>query len=70
MEKQQKQKLLVAILFFAIITSVAVWAYVKILIPNKEFHQRTGQKYTQKKQYKTNYNPDYIDSVIDAKKKK
>ncbi len=70
MEKQQKQKLLVAILFFAIITSVAVWAYVKILKPNKEFHQRPGQKYTQKKQYKTNYNPDYIDSVIDAKKKK
>lgn len=69
MEKQQKQKLFVAIIFFAVITSISVWAYVKILKPNKEYHQKTGNKYTQKKQYKTDYNPDYIDSVIDAKKK-
>jgi hypothetical protein len=70
MEKQQKQKLIVAVIFFSIITGVAIWAYVGILKPNKEYHQKTGVKYTQKKTYKTNYNPDYIDSVIEAKKKK
>ncbi len=69
MEKQQKQKLIIAVIFFAIITGIAVWAYVGILKPNKEYHQKTGRKYTQKKQYKTLYNPDYIDSVIDAKNK-
>jgi hypothetical protein len=69
MEKQQKQKLFVAIIFFAAITSISVWAYLTILKPNKEYHQKTGNKYTQKKQYKTSYNPDYIDSVIAAKKK-
>ena len=68
MEKQQKQKLVVAILFFAIITSISVWAYLNILKPNKEYHQKTGNKYTQKKQYKTSYNPDYIDSVIAEKR--
>ena len=69
MEKQQKQKLVVAILFFTVITALSVWAYITILKPNKEYHQKTGKKYTQKKQYKTDYNPDYIDSIIQVKKK-
>ena len=69
MEKQQKQKLAVAIIFFSIITGVATWAYIAILKPNKEYHQKTGKKYTQKKQYKTDYNPDYIDSLVEVNKK-
>jgi len=69
MEKQQKQKLAVAIIFFSIITGVATWAYFAILKPNKEYHQKTGKKYTQKKQYKTDYNPDYIDSLVEVNKK-
>ena len=70
MEKQQKQKLWVAIIFVAFITGIALWAYFAILRPNREYHQRTGQKYTQKKKYITTYNPDYIDSVLEAKKAK
>lgn len=68
MEKQQKQKLAVAIIFFTIITGISIWAYFKILKPNKEYHQKTGKKYTQKKQFKTDYNPDYIDSLVEVNK--
>lgn len=69
MEKQQKMKLVVATIFFSIITGIATWAYFTILKPNKAYHQKTGHKYTQKKQYKTDYNPDYIDSLVEANKK-
>ncbi len=68
MEKQQKQKLAVAIIFFTIITGISIWAYVAILKPNKEYHKKTGKKFTQKIQYKTNYNPDYIDSLVEVNK--
>jgi hypothetical protein len=68
MEKQQKQKLAVALIFFSIITGISVWAYFAILKPNKEYHKRTGKKYTQKKEYKTDYNPDYIDSLVEVNK--
>ncbi|MGB0269233.1 MAG: hypothetical protein ACPGCV_03540 [Bacteroidia bacterium] len=68
MEKQQKLKLIVAVTFFLVITGLAVWAYITILLPNKEYHQKTGKKYTQKLEYKTDYNPDYIDSVLESKK--
>lgn len=70
MEKQQRNKLIVAIGFFLIVTGCAVWAYTSILIPNREYHKRTGQKYSQKKKYITKHNPDYIDSVLEAKKKR
>lgn len=70
MEKQQKMKLWVALGFILIVTGTAVWAYYAILIPNREYHQKTGKKYTQKLKYKTDYNPDYIDSVLESKKEK
>jgi hypothetical protein len=69
MEKQQRNKLIVAIGFFLLVTGCAIWAYTTILIPNREYHKRTGHKYSQKKKYKTTHNPDYIDSVLEAKKK-
>lgn len=69
MEKQQKQKLAVAIIFLSIILGMATWAYITILLPNREYRKRTGEKYTQKLQYKTKYNPDFVDSVIDSKEK-
>lgn len=69
MEKQQKIKLIIAVSFVTFITALAAWAYFSILKPNKEYHQKTGKKYTQKLKYKTQYNPDYIDSIIESKKK-
>ncbi len=67
MEKQQRNKLIVGIGFIALITGISVWAYITILVPNREYHKRTGKKYSQKIQYKTSYNPDYIDSLVRAK---
>ncbi len=67
MEKQQRNKLIVGIGFIALITGISVWAYITILVPNREYHKRTGKKYSQKIQYKTTYNPDYIDSLVRAK---
>lgn len=67
MEKQQRNKLIVGIGFIALITGISVWAYITILLPNREYHKRTGKKYSQKIQYKTTYNPDYIDSLVRAK---
>lgn len=67
MEKQQRNKLIVGIGFIALITGISAWAYVTILVPNREYHKRTGKKYSQKVQYKTTYNPDYIDSLVRAK---
>ena len=69
MEKQQKQKLAVAVIFFTIITGISIWAYFALLKPNKEYHKTTGKKYTQKKKYKTDYNPDFIDSLVEVNKK-
>jgi hypothetical protein len=67
MEKQQRNKLIVGIGFIALITGISVWAYITILVPNRDYHKRTGKKYSQKIQYKTTYNPDYIDSFVRAK---
>lgn len=67
MEKQQRNKLIVGIGFIALITGISVWAYITILLPNREYRKRTGKKYSQKIQYKTTYNPDYIDSLVRAK---
>jgi hypothetical protein len=67
MEKQQRNKLIVGIGFIALITGISVWAYITILVPNRDYHKRTGKKYSQKIQYKTSYNPDYIDSLVRAK---
>jgi hypothetical protein len=66
MEKQQRNKLIVGIGFIALITGISVWAYITILVPNRDYHKRTGKKYSQKIQYKTTYNPDYIDSLVRA----
>jgi len=68
MEKQQKMKLIVAVTFFLIITGLAVWAYITILFPHKVYHQKTRKKSHQKLEYKTDSNPDYIDSVLESKK--
>lgn len=68
MNKHQRNKLIVAVGFFILITGVSIWAYTKILKPIKESrHERKG-KYTLKGKYKTQYNPDIIDS-IEAKTK-
>jgi hypothetical protein len=48
---------------------MATWAYITILLPNREYRKRTGEKYTQKLQYKTKYNPDFVDSIIKSKEK-
>ncbi|GDX50128.1 hypothetical protein LBMAG26_09870 [Bacteroidota bacterium] len=69
MNKQQKIKLIVAIAFFLLITGMSIVAYIKILKPIRDTrNERTG-KFTLKGKYKTNYNPDIIDS-IEAKEKR
>ncbi len=67
MEKQQRNKLIVGLGFIAVITGISIWAYFAILVPNRNYHNKTGKKYSQKLQYKTSYNPDYIDSILRAK---
>ncbi len=67
MEKQQRNKLIVGIGFIALITGISLWAYITILVPNREYHKKTGKKYSQKLRYKTRYNPDYIDSLLRVK---
>ena len=69
MEKQQKFKLAIAIVFFALITGISIVAYVKILKPIRDTRSERKGKFTLKGKYKTNYNPDIIDS-IEAKEKK
>ena len=69
MEKQQKFKLTIAIAFFALITGISIVAYVKILKPIRDTRSERKGKFTLKGKYKTNYNPDIIDS-IEAKEKK
>jgi hypothetical protein len=68
MNKQQRNKLIVAIGFFVLITSVSVWAYVTILKPIRDHRGERKGKYSLKGKYKTEYNPDIIDS-IEAKTK-
>lgn len=68
MNTHQKNKLIVAIGFFVAITAISIWAYTTILKPIRDTRsQRTG-KFTLKGKYKTQYNPDIIDS-IEAKTK-
>ena len=63
MNKQQKIKLIVAIAFFLLITGMSIVAYIKILKPIRDTrNERTG-KFTLKGKYKTNYNPDIMDSI-------
>ncbi len=69
MEKQQRNKLIVGLSFIIVVLSLATWAYVTILLPNREYRKKTGHKYSQKLQYKTKYNPDFVDSVMESKKK-
>ncbi|MFM7639013.1 MAG: hypothetical protein ACKO67_04700 [Bacteroidota bacterium] len=68
MNKQQRNKLIVAIGFFALITTVSVWAYMTILKPIRDTRGERKGKFTLKGKYKTKYNPDIIDS-IEAKTK-
>lgn len=68
MNKHQRNKLIVAIGFFVLITTVSIWAYLNFLKPIRDTrNERTG-KFTLKGKYKTEYNPDIIDS-IEAKTK-
>ena len=69
MEKKQRNKLIVAILFLTLITAASVWAYITILMPVREYRKATGKKYTQKKAYKTEYLR-IQDSLLEAKKLK
>lgn len=68
MNTHQRNKLIVVIGFFVAITAISIWAYTTILKPIRDTRsQRTG-KFTLKGKYKTQYNPDIIDS-IEAKTK-
>lgn len=69
MNKHQRNKLIVAIGFFTLITAISIVAYVKILKPIRDTRSSRTGKYTLKGKYKTTYNPDIIDS-IEAKEKK
>ncbi len=63
MNKQQKIKLTVAIAFFALITGISIVAYIKILKPIRDTRSERTGKFTLKGKYKTNYNPDIMDSI-------
>lgn len=67
MNKQQRAKLAVGLTFIALITGISIWAYVSILKPIRENRSQREGKHTLKRGYKTQYNPDFIDSVIEAK---
>lgn len=68
MNKHQRNKLIVAIGFFILITSVSIWAYIDFLKPIRDTRGERSGKFTLKGKYKTDYNPDIIDS-IEAKTK-
>lgn len=70
MEKQQRNKLIVAICFFVFFTSIASIAYIKIILPNREKRKQSinHEKLNLKTGYKTKVNPNIIDSMIKAKK--
>ena len=63
MNKQQKIKLTVAIAFFALITGISIVAYIKILKPIRDTRSERTEKFTLKGKYKTQYNPDIMDSI-------
>ena len=63
MNKQQKIKLTVAIAFFALITGISIVAYIKILKPSRDTRSERTGKFTLKGKYKTQYNPDIMDSI-------
>ncbi|MEI8100901.1 MAG: hypothetical protein WCH09_04970 [Bacteroidota bacterium] len=63
MNKQQKIKLTVAIAFFMLITGMSIVAYVKILKPIRDTRSERTGKFTLKRKYKTQYNPDIMDSI-------
>ena len=63
MNKQQKIKLTVAIAFFALITGISIVAYIKILKPIRDKRSERTGKFTLKGKYKTQYNPDIMDSI-------
>jgi hypothetical protein len=63
MNKQQKIKLTVAIAFFMLITGMSIVAYVKILKPIRDTRSERTGKFTLKGKYKTQYNPDIMDSI-------
>jgi len=63
MNKQQKIKLTVAIAFFMLITGMSIVAYIKILKPIRDTRSERTGKFTLKGKYKTQYNPDIIDSI-------
>ncbi|MFZ9755511.1 MAG: hypothetical protein ACO3DK_05710 [Bacteroidia bacterium] len=70
MNKQQKVKLAVALSFFALITGISLWAHFTILEPIRKDRENREGKHTLKRGYRTQYNPDFIDSVIEAKQSK
>ena len=63
MNKHQRNKLIVAISFFVLITTVSIWAYTTILKPIRDTRSERTGKFTLKGKYKTQYNPDIIDSI-------
>ena len=63
MNKHQRNKLIVAISFFVLITPVSIWAYTTILKPIRDTRSERTGKFTLKGKYKTQYNPDIIDSI-------
>jgi hypothetical protein len=63
MNKQQKIKLTVAIAFFMLITGMSIIAYIKILKPIRDTRSERTGKFTLKGKYKTQYNPDIMDSI-------
>ncbi|MFM1898504.1 MAG: hypothetical protein RL577_744 [Bacteroidota bacterium] len=67
MNKQQKAKLIVGLAFIALFTGLSIWAHFSILKPIQEQREKREGKHTLKRGYKTQYNPDFIDSVIEAK---
>ena len=68
MDKQQRAKLAVGLTFIALITGISIWAHFSILKPIRENRTQREGKHTLKRGYKTQYNPDFIDSVMEAKK--
>ncbi|MDA0685286.1 MAG: hypothetical protein O3C22_00495 [Bacteroidetes bacterium] len=67
MNKQQRAKLAVGLTFIALITGISIWAHFSILKPIRENRTQREGKHTLKRGYKTQYNPDFIDSVMEAK---
>ena len=63
MNKHQRNKLIVAISFFVTITAISIWAYTPILKPIRDTRSERKGKFTLKGKYKTQYNPDIIDSM-------